>query len=125
MWWLSQNSESAKKYSCENSRRRNGFHCVNIYILDIDLNEKKPGLNLGREIRKSDKYSGEMIFVTNHVELSFKVFQGQWIFYVAGCTEERVYSSKSASQILKITSGKEISPQSLLEKLKSIIEENK
>lgn len=47
----------------------------NIYILDIDLNEEKNGLTLGREIRKLDKYSGEMIFVTNHVELSFKVFQ--------------------------------------------------
>ncbi|MBZ9607510.1 LytTR family DNA-binding domain-containing protein [Clostridium estertheticum] len=47
----------------------------NIYILDIDLNEEKTGLTLGREIRKLDKYSGEMIFVTNHVELSFKVFQ--------------------------------------------------
>ncbi|MBU3129929.1 LytTR family DNA-binding domain-containing protein [Clostridium tagluense] len=47
----------------------------NIYILDIDLNEEKNGLKLGREIRKLDQYSGEMIFVTNHVELSFKVFQ--------------------------------------------------
>ena len=47
----------------------------NIYILDIDLNEEKNGLRLGREIRKLDEYSGEMIFVTNHVELSFEVFQ--------------------------------------------------
>ncbi|MBZ9637247.1 LytR/AlgR family response regulator transcription factor [Clostridium sp. FP1] len=47
----------------------------NIYILDIDLNEEKNGLKLGREIRKLDQYSGEMIFVTNHIELSFKVFQ--------------------------------------------------
>ncbi|MBU3210007.1 DNA-binding response regulator [Clostridium algidicarnis] len=52
-------------------------NCVgkNIYILDINLNEERNGLKLGREIRKLDKYSGEMIFVTNHIELSFKVFQ--------------------------------------------------
>jgi two-component system response regulator AgrA len=47
----------------------------NIYILDIELNEEKNGLVIGREIRKLDKYLGEMIFVTNHLELSFKVFQ--------------------------------------------------
>lgn len=46
-----------------------------IYILDIDLNEKMNGLLLGREIRKLDNYSGEMIYITNHSELGFKVFQ--------------------------------------------------
>lgn len=52
-------------------------NCVgkNIYILDINLNEERNGLKLGREIRKLDKYSGEMIFVTSHIELSLKVFQ--------------------------------------------------
>lgn len=46
-----------------------------IYILDIDLNEKMNGLLLGREIRKLDNYTGEMIYITNHSELGFKVFQ--------------------------------------------------
>jgi two-component system response regulator AgrA len=30
---------------------------------------------LGKSIRKLDNYSGEMIFVTNHTEMSFKAFQ--------------------------------------------------
>lgn len=47
----------------------------NIYILDIDLNEEKNGLLLGRDIRKLDNYSGEMIYITNHSEMCFKVFQ--------------------------------------------------
>lgn len=46
-----------------------------IYILDIDLNEKMNGLILGKEIRKLDNYTGEMIYITNHPELGFKVFQ--------------------------------------------------
>lgn len=46
-----------------------------IYILDIELNGDKNGLLLAREIRKLDNYSNEIIFVTNHTELSFKVFQ--------------------------------------------------
>ncbi|KEH84870.1 response regulator, partial [Clostridium novyi A str. BKT29909] len=33
------------------------------------------GLLLGREIRKLDNYTGEMIYITNHSELGFKVFQ--------------------------------------------------
>lgn len=46
-----------------------------IYILDIDLNEKKNGLMLGKEIREMDKYHGEMIFITNYTEMGYKVFQ--------------------------------------------------
>ncbi|MBZ9618522.1 LytR/AlgR family response regulator transcription factor [Clostridium estertheticum] len=46
-----------------------------IYILDIDLNEEKNGLLLGREIRKLDDYKSEIIFVTNNVQMAFKVFQ--------------------------------------------------
>lgn len=47
----------------------------NIYILDVELNEEKNGLMLGMEIRKIDKYSGVMIYITSHVELSQKVFE--------------------------------------------------
>ncbi|KLU76859.1 response regulator, partial [Clostridium botulinum V891] len=54
---------------------KNNSNPKRIYILDIDLNEKINGLLLGREIRKLDNYSGEMIYITNHSELGFKVFQ--------------------------------------------------
>lgn len=47
----------------------------NIYILDVELNEEKNGLMLGMEIRNIDKYSGVMIYITSHVELSQKVFE--------------------------------------------------
>lgn len=47
----------------------------NIYILDVELNEEKNGLLLGMEIRKIDNYSGVMIYITSHVELSQKVFE--------------------------------------------------
>jgi two-component system response regulator AgrA len=63
------NSKDITTYVKNNSIEKN------IYILDIDLNEEKNGLLLGREIRKLDNYCGEMIFVTSHLEMSFKVFQ--------------------------------------------------
>ncbi|AYF54836.1 response regulator transcription factor [Clostridium botulinum C] len=54
---------------------KNNSNPQKIYILDIDLNERVNGLLLGRQIRKLDNYSGEMIYITNHSELGFKVFQ--------------------------------------------------
>ncbi|UVE39486.1 hypothetical protein KTC92_09490 [Clostridium sp. CM027] len=44
-------------------------------LLDINLNEERNGLSLGGEIRKLDDYKNEMIFVTNHIQMAFKVFQ--------------------------------------------------
>ncbi|MFT5875638.1 MAG: two-component system response regulator AgrA [Clostridium sp.] len=63
------NSTSTLSYIRDNST--NKF----IYILDVDLGEEKNGLMLGKSIRKLDNYSGEMVFVTNHTEMSFKAFQ--------------------------------------------------
>src|SRR3712207_9124247 len=47
---------------------KNNSNPQKIYILDIDLNEKINGLLLGREIRKLDNYSGEMIYITRSEE---------------------------------------------------------
>src|SRR3712207_6233086 len=74
------NFKSFKIYTFNNSNDilhsiKNNSNPQKIYILDIDLNEKVNGLLLGREIRKLDNYTGEMIYITNHSELGFKVFQ--------------------------------------------------
>ena len=63
------NSEDTITYTKNNYDKRK------IYILDIDLNEERNGLLLGREIRKLDDYKSEIIFVTNHIQMAFKVFQ--------------------------------------------------
>lgn len=93
----------------------------------VVANSVKP-LKMGGENRSKDlmkMYSSIKQTLKGKEEIRYFEFQGQGIFYVAGGAEERVYLSKSASQILKIPSGKEISPQNLLEKLKSIIQESK
>ena len=63
------NSEDTITYT------KNNYDKKKIYILDIDLNEERNGLLLGREIRKLDDYKSEIIFVTNHIQMAFKVFQ--------------------------------------------------
>ena len=63
------NSEDTITYT------KNNYDEKKIYILDIDLNEERNGLLLGREIRKLDDYKSEIIFVTNHIQMAFKVFQ--------------------------------------------------
>ena len=61
------NSEDTITYT------KNNYDKKKIYILDIDLNEERNGLLLGREIRKLDDYKSEIIFVTNHIQMAFKV----------------------------------------------------
>lgn len=46
-----------------------------LYILDIDLNQDKNGLLLGREIREIDDYRGEMIYITAYVHQMSSVFK--------------------------------------------------
>lgn len=46
---------------------------MRVYFLDVDLNHKFSGLSLASEIRKSD-YSGKIVFVTTHGELSYLTF---------------------------------------------------
>lgn len=79
-FYTKNNFKSFKIFTFNNSNDliqsiKNNTNPKKIYILDIDLNEKVNGLLLGREIRKLDNYSGEMIYITNHSELGFKVFQ--------------------------------------------------
>lgn len=47
-------------------------HCI--YILDIEINGSKNGLQLAKTIREDD-YTSEIIFLTSHVELSYNVFK--------------------------------------------------
>lgn len=47
-------------------------HCI--YLLDIEINGQKNGLDLAKKIREND-YQSEIIFLTSHVELSFSVFK--------------------------------------------------
>lgn len=47
-------------------------HCI--YLLDIEINGPKNGLQLAKTIREDD-YKSEIIFLTSHVELSYNVFK--------------------------------------------------
>lgn len=44
-----------------------------LYFLDIDLNHKINGINLGAEIRKMDP-NGDIVFITTHSEMSYLNF---------------------------------------------------
>lgn len=68
---------------------------INIYFIDIFLSPQTNGLILAKEIRKYD-FNGYIIFITGHLEFSFKVFQYKlkaldYIFKGDDNLQQRVY----------------------------------